>query len=206
MTEGYKQCRRSSRCRESLPVEELFYENGKWVCEVGKCPRYSPEPEERVFKPEKRFLNTATIMFLSSGTDGQDPEEIAENFAARLEELTEEIVNLTVEVFPLNGTFIGHAIEGTELVPKRASKHNFRRAIFDHWQDKCAYCGEHADTLDHVVPRHKGGLTVKGNLISCCRRCNGSKGASDVWQWFTSQPFFCEDRAEIILSWIFKNQ
>lgn len=145
-------------------------------------------------------------MFLSSGSSDQSPEEIAENFASRLEELTEEIVSLNVEVYPLNGTFIGHAIEGTELVPKRTSKHNFRRAIFDHWDSKCAYCGEHADTLDHVVPRHKGGLTIKGNLVSCCRRCNGSKGAEEVWHWYTKQPFFSEVKAEVILEWLADNQ
>lgn len=163
-------------------------------------------PEDKIYRAEKRFLNTATIMFLSSGASDQSPEEIADNFAARLEELTEEIISLSVEVYPLNGTFIGHAIEGTELVPKRTSKHNFRRAIFDHWENQCAYCGEHADTLDHVVPRHKGGLTVKGNLVSCCRRCNGSKGAEEVWNWYTRQPFFSEEKAEVILEWLADNQ
>lgn len=162
--------------------------------------------KEKTYRVEKRYLNTATIMFLSSESADRDQEEIAADFAARLEELTEEIVSLSVEVYPLNGGFIGHAIEGTELVPKRASKQSFRQAIFDHWKSCCAYCGEHADTLDHVVPRHKGGLTVKGNLLSCCRRCNGSKGAEDVWHWYTQQPFFSEVRAEVILEWLSMNQ
>ena len=145
-------------------------------------------------------------MFLSSGASGQDPEDFADNFAARLEELTEEIISLNVEVYPLEGGYIGHAIEGTELVPKRKSKNNFRKMIFDHWGSKCAYCGEHADTLDHVVPRHKGGLTIKENLVSCCRRCNGSKGAEDLWNWYTKQPFFCQEKAEVILEWLADGQ
>jgi len=145
-------------------------------------------------------------MFLSSGASGQDPEDFADNFAARLEELTEEIISLNVEVYPLEGGYIGHAIEGTELVPKRKSKNNFRKMIFDHWKSKCAYCGEHADTLDHVVPRHKGGLTIKENLVSCCRRCNGSKGAEDLWNWYTKQPFFCQEKEEVILEWLADGQ
>lgn len=173
---------------------------------MGKCPRYSPSPKEKTYLVEKRYLNIATIMFLSSDSADRDQDEIAADFAARLEELTEEIVNLEIEVYPLNGGFIGHAIEGTELVAKRASKHNFRQAIFDHWESSCAYCGEHADTLDHVVPRHKGGLTIKGNLVSCCRRCNGSKGAEDIWHWYTQQPFFSEFRSEVILEWLSSNQ
>ena len=206
MAEEFRQCRRSSTCRESLPVSQLKYENGSWLCEIGKCPRYRPTIEDSAYQVEKRYLNIANIMFLSSGASGQDPEDFADNFAARLEELTEEIISLNVEVYPLEGGYIGHAIEGTELVPKRKSKNNFRKMIFDHWKSKCAYCGEHADTLDHVVPRHKGGLTTKENLVSCCRRCNGSKGAEDLWNWYTRQPFFCQEKAEVILGWLADDQ
>ena len=206
MAEEFRQCRRSSTCRESLPVSQLKYENGSWLCEIGKCPRYTPSAEDSSYHVEKRYLNIANIMFLSSGASGQDPEDFADNFAARLEELTEEIISLNVEVYPLEGGYIGHAIEGAELVPKRKSKNNFRKMIFNHWESKCAYCGEHADTLDHVVPRHKGGLTIKENLVSCCRRCNGSKGAEDLWNWYTKQPFFCQEKAEVILEWLADRQ
>jgi len=206
VTEEFRQCRRSSQCRESLPISQLKHENGSWVCEIGKCPRYVPSIEGSSYRVEKRYLNIANIMFLSSGASGQDPEDFADNFAARLEELTEEIISLNVEVYPLEGGYIGHAIEGAELVPKRKSKSNFRRMIFEHWKSRCAYCGKHADTLDHVVPRHKGGLTVKENLVSCCRRCNGSKGAEDLWNWYTQQPFFCQDKAEVILEWLADGQ
>lgn len=161
-----------------------------------------PEQEESVYCVEKRYLNVAKIMFLSSGAHGQDPDEFAEDIASKIEELTEEIVDFDLEVFPLEGGYIGHAIEGAELVHKRTSKHAFRRQIFDNWNRICAYCGEHADTLDHVVPRHKGGLTVRSNLVSCCRRCNGSKGAEDVWDWYKEQPFYDQERADKIQDWI----
>lgn len=202
MTEEFRQCRRSSRCRETLPVSQLTFENGKWVCEVGRCPRHCSIQDETGYVVEKRYLNVAKIMFLSSENHENDPEEIANNFLARLEEITEEIVDLEVTVHALNGGYIGHAIEGTELIPKRKSKNNFRRAIFDHWDNKCAYCGDPADTLDHVLPRHKGGLTVRENLVSCCRRCNGSKGAEYVFDWWLTKPFFDEERADKLIEWI----
>ena len=44
----------------------------------------------------------------------------------------------------------------------------------------CQYCGQvfHARdlTLDHVVPRSKGGLSVWQNMVAACSRCNHRKG------------------------------
>lgn len=40
----------------------------------------------------------------------------------------------------------------------------------------CRYCGGHATTTDHIVPKSKGGTDTWENLVACCRSCNGSKG------------------------------
>ena len=40
----------------------------------------------------------------------------------------------------------------------------------------CQYCGQEADTVDHVIPRRLGGLDSDDNLVSACARCNYSKG------------------------------
>jgi 5-methylcytosine-specific restriction endonuclease McrA len=40
----------------------------------------------------------------------------------------------------------------------------------------CQYCGQEADTVDHIIPRRLGGNDVDSNLFSSCRRCNLSKG------------------------------
>ena len=50
-----------------------------------------------------------------------------------------------------------------------------RRAVFVRDGFKCQYCGRHADSIDHVVPRSRGGAHVWENLVAACRRCNGSK-------------------------------
>lgn len=40
----------------------------------------------------------------------------------------------------------------------------------------CAYCGKpHANTVDHVTPRSKGGKTSWMNLVAACRECNNRK-------------------------------
>lgn len=40
----------------------------------------------------------------------------------------------------------------------------------------CAYCGRHADTVDHVLPRTLGGKSTWLNTVAACEKCNGVKG------------------------------
>jgi len=35
-------------------------------------------------------------------------------------------------------------------------------------------------TLDHILPRSKGGKTVWKNVVTCCKRCNSSKGNDET--------------------------
>lgn len=52
-----------------------------------------------------------------------------------------------------------------------------RQAIFKRDGFKCVICGATDDlTLDHVIPRSKGGTSESGNLQTLCRSCNTSKG------------------------------
>jgi hypothetical protein len=40
----------------------------------------------------------------------------------------------------------------------------------------CAYCGGVATTVDHVLPRSRGGTNSWTNTVTACGRCNGRKG------------------------------
>ena len=95
-----------------------------------------------------------------------------------------------------------HMIQEAELIPKRTSKQRFRKSIFEAWGSRCAYCGAPADTLDHVIPRMYGGLTVRENLVPACRGCNGRKGSTGVWTWWTQQAYWDFPRALRVFAWI----
>ena len=51
-----------------------------------------------------------------------------------------------------------------------------RRGVLRRDGHRCAYCGRSAGTVDHVLPRSRGGATSWENLVACCLRCNGAKG------------------------------
>jgi 5-methylcytosine-specific restriction endonuclease McrA len=40
---------------------------------------------------------------------------------------------------------------------------------------RCAYCPRRADTIDHVVPRSRGGPHSWENCVAACRTCNSRK-------------------------------
>ena len=39
----------------------------------------------------------------------------------------------------------------------------------------CAYCGRHATTIDHVLPRSRGGGSTWSNTVAACASCNHRK-------------------------------
>src|SRR5215217_3550532 len=63
-------------------------------------------------------------------------------------------------------------------VPRAIQRKISRRALFarDGW--RCVYCGTSGGrlTLDHVVPRSRGGESVWENVVTACAPCNLRKG------------------------------
>jgi 5-methylcytosine-specific restriction endonuclease McrA len=52
-----------------------------------------------------------------------------------------------------------------------------RHNIFKRDGGRCLYCGSREDlTLDHVMPRSRGGKTSWTNLVTACKKCNAKKG------------------------------
>lgn len=53
-----------------------------------------------------------------------------------------------------------------------------RREVLQRDDHVCQYCGKRAGdlTLDHVIPRHKGGPHTWENVVAACKACNHRKG------------------------------
>ncbi len=68
---------------------------------------------------------------------------------------------------------------GYDRLPQQEVKLN-RRNIFARDRNMCQYCGKRSSTselsLDHLLPRSKGGKSSWENLVCCCVTCNAKKG------------------------------
>jgi len=60
-------------------------------------------------------------------------------------------------------------------VPYRATVPLTRKAVFARDGGRCVYCSAAATSLDHVVPRSRGGPHTWDNVVSACGRCNHVK-------------------------------
>jgi len=96
-----------------------------------------------------------------------------------------------------------------------------RREVFIRDRHTCQYCGRiaHDLTLDHIVPRHRGGTHTWDNLVAACKGCNHRKGSktlvearihlvrvpfeprSDLYSLFT--PYLADERNEAWRTYLF---
>lgn len=78
-------------------------------------------------------------------------------------------------------------------VPKSVQRKISRRALFarDGW--RCQYCGTETGklTLDHIVPRSRGGDSIWENVVTSCAPCNlrkGNRTLDEVGMRLSTQP------------------
>ena len=60
-------------------------------------------------------------------------------------------------------------------VPYRAVVPMTRAALMHRDRFRCGYCSGRATTIDHVVPRSRGGAHGWDNCVACCASCNHRK-------------------------------
>ena len=66
-----------------------------------------------------------------------------------------------------------------DRIPKHTLRFN-RRNLFARDNNRCQYCGRNLPqsqlSMDHVIPRSRGGETNWENIVCCCVNCNTRKG------------------------------
>jgi 5-methylcytosine-specific restriction endonuclease McrA len=82
-------------------------------------------------------------------------------------------------------------------VPYRHAVPMTRAGVLRRDGRRCAYCGKRADTIDHVVPRSRGGAHTWDNCVAACRTCNSKKADRLIEElgWTLAVPPRAPDRA-----------
>jgi len=113
----------------------------------------------------------------------------------QLLEAETRILQLEREVAMLRGQFPAHGPAPKLVAPKVRAKlcaslcapavkgpvtPTTRNYIYEAFHGRCFYCNdfmeEHQGTMDHQIPKSKGGRNHRSNLVLSCRGCNNAKG------------------------------
>ena len=76
-------------------------------------------------------------------------------------------------------------------VPYRTTVPLTRKAVFARDGGRCVYCDGPATSLDHVVPKSRGGPHSWDNVVSACGRCNhvkADRGIAELGWRMPRQP------------------
>lgn len=96
---------------------------------------------------------------------------------AELVEATQQMVRSTSQTMPV--PLVIRLVKYVRLPHRRVPP--TRAAIMLRDAYTCQYCGDvpgrHQLTVDHVVPRSRGGTHDWDNLVTACKRCNQHKGS-----------------------------
>lgn len=76
---------------------------------------------------------------------------------------------------PFKKPLVLRLVKYVKLAWRKASPRFSKKKIFIRDDQKCAYCKKNADTIDHIIPRSKGGETSWINTVACCLKCNHKK-------------------------------
>jgi 5-methylcytosine-specific restriction endonuclease McrA len=89
-------------------------------------------------------------------------------------------------------------------IPYRRGASLTRRAVLDRDGHLCGYCDARADTIDHIVPRSRGGRNEWTNVVAACAKCNHRKGSrllSDLGWALRTHPVQPPASATLLHGW-----
>ena len=87
-----------------------------------------------------------------------------------------------------------------DLCPKLRNR-RWRKSLHEFTGNNCIYCGKTSESIDHVLPRSRGGLSITENCVPACLSCNGSKTDNDAFEWYRKQRFYDPRRSMAIRAW-----
>ena len=87
-----------------------------------------------------------------------------------------------------------------DLCPKLRNR-RWRQSLHEFTGNRCIYCGKSSESIDHVLPRSRGGLSITENCVPACLSCNGKKTDNDAFEWYRQQSFYDPRRSMAIRAW-----
>jgi hypothetical protein len=79
-----------------------------------------------------------------------------------------------------------------DLCPKLRAR-RWRRSLHQVTDGQCLYCGRPSESIDHVHPLSRGGISATENCVP---------GNADAFDWYRRQSFYDPRRAMALRAWV----
>jgi 5-methylcytosine-specific restriction endonuclease McrA len=127
-----------------------------------------------------RNLNAARVLILNASYEPLHVCSVKRAVMLLMHEVAERVEDSEQVLRSPSQTFPVPSVIRLRKFVKRPPRHRVafnRKNVFRRDDNTCQYCGNKSNdlTLDHVLPRSRGGPTSWENVVACCRRCNAKK-------------------------------
>lgn len=137
--------------------------------------------EGAVFAPEPLTDPTAArVLILNASFEPLHVCSVKRAVGLLMHDVAERVEDAATVLRTPSSVFAVPSVVRLKRYIKRPQRHRVafnRRNVFRRDDHACQYCGRRSNdlTLDHVMPRSRGGPTGWENVVACCRACNAKK-------------------------------
>jgi 5-methylcytosine-specific restriction endonuclease McrA len=124
--------------------------------------------------------NSARVLILNASYEPLHVCSVKRAVSLLMHEVAERVEDSEQILRSPSQMFIVPSVIRLKRYVKRPPRHRVafnRKNVFRRDDHSCQYCGVRGNdlTLDHVLPRSRGGKTSWRNVVACCRQCNAKK-------------------------------
>jgi 5-methylcytosine-specific restriction endonuclease McrA len=142
--------------------------------------RAVPGGERWAYRAPLLNVNSARVLILNASFEPLHVCSLKRAVALLMHEVAERVEDGDKVLRSVNRDFPVPSVIRLKRFVKRPFRQRVafnRRNLFKRDDHTCQYCGTRSNdlTLDHVLPRSRGGPTNWDNVVACCKRCNARK-------------------------------
>lgn len=174
---GYKRC---SKCKEWKSIDSFNKDKSRidgheYIC--SSC-NHTTYPDRRL----KFKMKQIGLAFCSKCADWKNLSDVNRGCCITHRNEKNRIYYSTIGGDSIRSKVYARRRNTEPILPELRSK------IMSFFKNRCAYCGDHAETIDHIIPVSRNGNANPHNLVAACRKCNSSKKDKRIIEWLGGMP------------------
>lgn len=196
-----------SRCKKTKNISEFYKDlratNGLQSCCIECQKKWNKENSERLSAKKREWRKSPEVKIRLAKASKEyakdNPEVMAQHrkkyYLANKDKVRQAFAKWAkenperIKENKKRATQANPALYRSYSATRRARMRNAQMFLITKKEYKklystdCFYCGNSANSIDHVIPLSRGGSHSIGNLVPACLHCNCSKKDKTIMEW-----------------------